>query len=143
MQGRGLWLDIAAGVSYSLAQGNNGFAYVVGSKSFGETDGERAPTVGHLGVRLDLYDYGYFEGPDSKKFSLYTGVEAPLTRSGTFTFVGEVATENNTFLNSASPYSASRRFCSRSSGFFATAEIMRRGVSMTNSELFAQIGTTF
>ena len=108
-------------MGYSLAQGNNGFAYVVGS----ETDGERAPTVGHLGVRLDLYDYGYFEGPDSKKFSLYTGVEAPLTRSGTFTFVGEVATKNNTFPNSASPYSASKRFRPRSNGFFA------------------QIGTTF
>lgn len=136
-------LDIAAGVGYSLSQGNNGFAYVVGSKAFGETAGERAPILAHLGLRYDLYDYGYFEGPDSKKFSLYSGLEVPFTRSGTFAFVGEVATKNNTFPNSASPYSTSVRFRPRSSGFSATAGLMRRGVSTTDSGFFAQLGTTF
>lgn len=136
-------LDIAIGASYSLAQGNNGFVYAVGSKSFGETKGERAAIMAHLGVRYDLYDYGYFEGPDSKKFSVYSGVEVPLTRRGQFSFIGEYASKNNTFANSASPYSASLRFRPRAGGFSATVGLMRRGVSTPDSGLFAQVGTSF
>lgn len=128
---------IAAGLGYSKALADNIHAYVVGTKYFGELTGERVPITGHLGLRYDRFDFG---SDDSKKFSVFAGVEVPVIRDGSLQFVGELATKNAE--GGSTPYSASVRYRPQNQPFSASIGIQRAGV-FRDSGLFAQIGYSF
>lgn len=137
---------IAAGVGYNRAQANNLYAYVVGTKYFGELTGERVPVTGHLGLRYDRFDYSSFANftdGKSSKASLFAGVEVPITRNGDFSFVGELQTKNAD--EAKGPFSASVRYRPAGQGFAASVGLQRRsiGIGDNSSNLFAQLGYTF
>jgi hypothetical protein len=131
---------IAAGVGYSRALLKNVHAYVVGTKSFGRgITGNSAPITGHLGVRYDRFDFGFAD--KSKKASVYGGVEIPFTRTGDFSFVGELQSKNFEG-DSEFPYSASIRYRPVGQGLSASIGIQRHGI-LDDNGLFAQIGYSF
>jgi len=134
---------IAAGLGYNKAQADNTFAYVVGTKYFGEVGGERVPITGHLGLRYDRFDYDYIGGGESKKASLFAGVEVPITRNGDFSFVGELQSKNLDFDGAKSPYSASVRYRPEGQGLSASLGLIRRPFITNDSGFFFQLGYTF
>lgn len=136
---------IAAGVGYNRAQANNLYAYVVGTKYFGELTGERVPITGHLGLRYDRFSYGFLSDAqidNSSRASVFAGVEVPIVRNGDISFVGELQTKNVD--GGSSPFSASVRYRPAGQGFAASVGIQRRGIGFgEGNNLFAQIGYTF
>ncbi len=135
---------IAAGAGYSRAEFNNTYAYVVGTKYFGEVTEERVPITGHLGLRYDQFDYGFLGGDKSNKLSIYAGVELPVTRNGDVSVVGELQSKVVKFSGAKAPFSLSVRYRPQGQGFSASAGIMNRGISReSKGRLFAQIGYTF
>ncbi len=134
---------IAAGAGYSRALLENTYAYVVGTKSFGRgITGNSAPITGHLGLRYDRFDLGDgFFDDDSNKLSVYGGVEVPFTRTGDFSFVGELQSKNFEG-DSEFPYSASIRYRPVGQGLSASIGIQRQGI-LDDNGLFAQIGYSF
>ena len=140
---------IAAGVGYNDAQAKNLYAYVVGTKYFGELTGERVPVTGHLGLRYDRFDFEDFSpflfDSKSSKASIFAGVEVPITRNGDVSFVGELQSKNSEFDGVGSPYSASVRYRPQGQGFAASVGIQRRGFGFSDdsSNLFVQLGYTF
>jgi len=139
---------IAAGAGYSRALLDNVHAYVVATKYLGNITGGgtggRAPIAGHLGLRWDRFDP---EGGDrSSQFSIYAGVEVPITRNGSFSFVGEIQSKNredDTFAEDPEfPYSASIRFRPPGRPYSASIGVMRQGIT-ADSGIFAQVGWTF
>jgi len=134
---------IAAGLGYNKAQADNTFAYVVGTKYFGEVGGDRVPITGHLGLRYDRFDYDYIGGGDSKKASIFAGVEVPVTRNGDFSFVGELQSKNLDFGGAKSPYSASVRYRPQGQGLSASLGLIRRPFITNDSGFFFQLGYTF
>jgi hypothetical protein len=148
-----LGVRIAAGVGYSRALADNIHAYVVGTKSFGRgiTAG-RAPITGHLGLRYDRYKYDALNlDTESKKLSVYAGIEIPITRTGNFSFVGELQSKNHEYdgdqnlIRAKAPYSASIRYRPAGQGFSASIGVQRRGYpgSSDRSGIFAQLGYSF
>lgn len=136
-------VQFAAGVGYSRSIFNNIFVYGVASKAF-NSSGDRAPIIGHLGVRYDRFDFNYLGGPKSDKTSVYGGVEIPFTSKGDFSFVGELQSKVVEFNGAKAPYSAGLRYHGVDNGFSATVGIQRRPIAFTNSSrLFAQVGYAF
>lgn len=141
---------IAAGVGYNDAQAKNLYAYVVGTKYFGELTGEKVPITGHLGLRYDRFDYNFISpdtfGSDlkSNKASIFAGVEVPIVRNGDVSFVGELQSKNTEFAGAKSPFSASVRYRPQGQGFAASIGLQRGAAGFSdNSNLFVQLGYTF
>ncbi len=132
-------VQFAAGVGYSRASINNTYVYGVASKAF-NSSGDRAPIIGHLGVRYDRFKI--FDAT-SNKTSVYGGVEVPFTSKGDFSFVGEL--QSKVVKGSAqAPYSAGLRYHGVDNGFSATIGIQRRPVIFdSKSRLFVQLGYAF
>jgi hypothetical protein len=138
-------LRVAVGAGYSDTFFQNIHGYVVATKYFGDISTGRAPIAAHLGVRYDRYEIG---DVDSNKASVYGGVEVPLTRDGTVSFVGEIQSKNvESEFSPATPYSAALRYRPTGGGFSASIGLQRQGVfgnvSDDSSNLFLQIGYTF
>jgi hypothetical protein len=138
-------LRVAIGAGYSDTFFENIHGYIVATKYFGNIATGRAPIAGHLGVRYDRYEIEPF---DSNKASIYAGVELPLTRDGTVSFVGEIQSKNvESEFSPATPYSAALRYRPTGGGFSASIGVQRQGVfgdvSDNSSNLFLQIGYTF
>lgn len=136
---------VAAGAGYSDTFFKNIHGYVVATKYFGDLAGGRAPIAGHLGVRYDRYEV---EDTHSNKASIYGGVEIPITRDGTVSFVGEIQSKNaESEFSPATPYSAAVRYRPTQGGFSASAGFQRQGVfgnvTDNSSNFFVQIGYTF
>lgn len=117
---------------------DNTFGYLVASKYLTQAIDGRIPVVGHLGVRWDKFEAGGF---DDDKFSIYGGVEVPLTRKGDFRVVGELGTER--VEDGEMPYSVGLRYRAANQPFGATIGLARHGVFGDDAELFAQLGYTF
>jgi hypothetical protein len=138
-------LRVAVGAGYSDTFFQNIHGYVVATKYFGDLAGGRAPIAGHLGVRYDRYKV---ENNRSNKASIYGGVEVPITRDGTVSFVGEIQSKNaESEFDPEIPYSAAVRYRPTNGGFSASAGIQRQGVFGNqlerSSNFFVQIGYTF
>jgi hypothetical protein len=136
---------IAAGVGYGdldsfASNGRNYHAYVVGTKYLGDLTSGRVPITAHLGARYDRYYFGSGAGRvRSNKVSAYAGVEVPFTRTGDFSFVGELQSKN---VNGGStPYSASVRYRRAAQPLSVSVGIQRQGIG--DSGLFAQLGYSF
>ena len=139
---------IAAGVGYNDAQAKNLYAYVVGTKYFGELTGEKVPITGHLGLRYDRFDYNFISTLDSdlksSKASIFAGVEVPIVRNGDVSFVGELQSKNSEFGGAKSPFSASVRYRPQGQGFAASIGLQRGAAGFSaDSNLFVQLGYTF
>lgn len=142
---------LAAGVGYSQVQFKNLYAYAVATKYLGEVSGDRVPVTAHLGVRYDRFDVSnsikdsFFgvTGTKSSKVSAFAGVEVPFTRTGDFSFVGELQSKNNSFGSGNTPYSASVRFRPQGQPYAVSAGVQRRGILSNDSGLFVQLGYTF
>lgn len=128
---------IAAGVGFSDALADNIRAYVVGTRAFGNPAAGRPPITGHLGARLDRYDDN-IGGGDDTRFSIFTGVEVPITVTGDFSFVGELGTK--VVDDGGTRYSAGVRYRPAGRPFGATVGFMR---PFGDTGFFAQIGYTF
>jgi hypothetical protein len=127
-------LDVAAN------NGRNFHAYVVGSKYLGAVSDERVPVTGHLGLRYDRFQFGTGVGKTrSNKASVFAGVEVPFTRTGDFSFVGELQSKNVS--GGGTPYSASVRYRPRRQPFSASLGFQRQGVG--GSGIFAHLGYSF
>lgn len=133
---------IAVGAGYSRALLNNVRAYVVASKYLGTVTADRAPVIGHLGLRYDRFTIPN-GGGRSNKASVYAGAEVPITRDGNFQLIGEIQSKNNKFGGARVPFSAGVRFRPAGQGFSATLGIQRQGLINTGGKFFAQLGYTF
>ena len=137
----------AVGAGYSKALYKNTHVYAVASK--GIQAGDRLINA-HLGLRYDRFKVnGGFAGGEvkSSKVSAFAGAEIPIDRQGNFSLVGEVQTKNaNSDLGGRAPFSLALRY-RNSSGFSASAGIMRQGVLAdiveTDTGLFVQLGKDF
>jgi len=131
---------LAVGVGYDRALLRNTHAYVVATKYLGAVTGDKVPITGHLGLRYDRFRPG--SGLlNSSKASIYGGVEVPFTRTGDFSFVGELQSRNNEYSRGV-PYSASVRYRPKGQGFSASLGLQRQGLTGDNG-LFAQLGYSF
>lgn len=136
-------VQFAVGAGYSRSDANNVYAYGVASKAFNGS-GDRAPIIGHLGVRFDRFDYDFVGGDKSDKTSIYGGVEIPFTRKGDLAFVGELQSRITEFDSLDAPYSAGIRYHGRENGISATVGVQRRPFFINSeSRVFAQLGYTF
>lgn len=131
---------LAVGAGYDRALLRNTYVYLVGSKYLGAINGDRTPITGHLGLRYDRFDPSG-GAADSSKVSVYGGVEVPITRTGDFSLVGEIQSENNEYAGTDFPFSASVRFRPAGEGYSASVGVQRQGLGDTG--FFAQLGYTF
>jgi len=131
---------LAVGAGYDRALVRNTHAYVVATKYLGAVTGEKVPITGHLGLRYDRFRPGNLI-PNSSKASIYAGLEVPITRTGDFSFVGELQSRNNEYSRGV-PYSASVRYRPKGQGFSASLGLARQGLTGDNG-LFAQLGYSF
>lgn len=139
----GVRLAVGGGYADLDTFGSNGrdyHAYVVGTKYLGDVTEGRVPITGHLGLRYDRYYFGSGGGKTrSNKASIYAGVEAPFTRTGDFSFVGELQSKN--IRGGSTPFSASVRYRPAAQPFSASLGLQRQGLGDTG--VFAQIGYSF
>lgn len=126
---------LAVGAGYDRALAKQTYVYGVASKYLGTVAEGRVPITGHLGVRYDR-----FKDADSKKASVFAGVEVPVVANGSVQAVGEVQSKN--FEGGKIPYSASVRFRPQGQPFGASIGIARQG-GTGRSGIFAQVGYTF
>jgi hypothetical protein len=137
-------IHYAVGAGYDRALLKNWRAYAVASKGFNVKKG-RTPIMGHLGVRWDRYsldDLGGFDGDSSSKVSIFAGTEIPVTRSGDFRLTGEIATRNNSFVQSMFAFAAGVIWGPSSSPFSVAAGIQRQGL-IGDEGWYAKIGYSF
>ena len=128
---------LAAGVGYDRALLKNTNVYLVGSKYLGTVSEGRVPITGHLGVRYDNFDA---LGGSSSKFSVFAGVEVPVTRTGDLQFVGELGSKKADGGNTV--YSAGVRYRPQGRPFGASVGIAQTGLG-SGGKLYAQLGYTF
>lgn len=131
----------AVGVGYSRALLHNIRAYGVASKPFNVRE-DRAPIVGHLGVRWDRYDLRDIDGDDSSRLSVFAGAEVPITKKGDFSFIGEIASRNNDFNTAKIPFSAGLRYGRPQSSWTVGAGYQRQGLT-DDSGFYARVGFGF
>lgn len=137
---------VAIGAGYSKAMLRNTYVYIVASKDFGDLTLGKVPVVGHLGVRYDRVDIkpGDFDNAGfqalSNYFSVYGGVEVPVTRTGELTLVGELQSKRTSVGETA--YSASVRYRPRGQSFSGSLGFQRQGLTGDNG-IFAQLGYNF
>lgn len=125
---------LAVGAGYDRALLKQTYAYGVASKYLGAVAEGRVPLTGHLGIRYDR-----FSDVNSRKASVFGGIEIPIAADGTFQAVGEVGSKN--IDGGSIPYSASLRYRPKGQPFGASVGIARQGAG--DSGLFAQVGYTF
>jgi len=139
----GVRLAVGGGYADLDTFGSNGrdyHAYLVASKYLGEVSEGRLPITGHLGVRYDRYYFGSGGAKTrSNKVSAYIGAEVPFTRTGDFSFVGELQSRN--ISGADIPFSASVRYRPAAQPFSASLGVARQGLGDTG--IFAQIGYSF
>jgi len=144
-------IQVAVGAGYNRALLKNEHVYVVATKTLGAISGDRTPMAGHLGLRWDRYKLSDLASSidDSKKVSVYAGLEVPVTRDGNFTVVGELQSKNQEFDKSTGtawpakvPYSVSVRFRPPGQGFSGSIGMQRQGIT-GDTGLFIQLGYTF
>ena len=128
---------LAAGVGYDRALLKNTNAYLVGTKYLGAVSEGRVPITGHLGVRYDNFDA---LGGSSDKFSVFAGVEVPVTRTGELQFVGELGSKKADGGNTV--YSAGVRYRPQGRPFGASVGIAQTGLG-DGGKFYAQLGYTF
>jgi hypothetical protein len=128
---------IAAGVGYDRIRLKQTYGYIVASKYLTSVSSDHLPVVGHLGVR---YDHFNVLGVTSNKASVYAGLEAPITRTGEVSLVGEIGSKETQ--GGKSVYSAGLRYRPSGSGFSVGAGWMRDSLSFS-SGFFANLGYTF
>ena len=135
---------VAAGVGYSRALLKNTHAYVVASKYLGQLREGRTPITGHLGLRYDRFSLSDLGGGKSNKASVYAGLEVPFTRTGDFSFVGELQSKNSSSIIGSDkiPFSASVRYRPAGKGYSASLGAQRQGL-FPNTQVFVQIGYSF
>jgi hypothetical protein len=134
---------VAVGAGYSRAFFKNRHVYIVASKPVKNFLNGRPPVTLHLGVRHDHYQSN---DETSNRASIYGGVEIPINRNGTWTFVGELQSPNHDF-NVAKPhtsqlYSYALRVRPHGKKYSTTFGIHRQGV-LSDSSLFANFGYDF
>jgi hypothetical protein len=136
-------LKIAIGAGYSQAFFQNRRLYAVASKPVGHFLRGRPPVTLHLGLRHDRYKSN---DETSNRASIYGGVEIPIDRSGTFTFIGELQSPNHDFSvskpHTSQLYSYALRVRPRGKKYSTTFGIHRQGV-LSDSSLFASFGCDF
>jgi len=126
---------LAVGAGYDRALAKQTYVYGVATKYLGTVVEGRVPLTGHLGLRYDR-----FADADSKKASVFAGVEVPIVANGSVQAVGEIQSKN--FENGGKiPFSASVRFRPQGRPFGASIGFARQGAA--NGGLFAQVGYTF
>lgn len=141
----------AVGAGYDRAMLKNMYVYGVATKAFGSVSEGMPSITGHLGLRYDRYDISNLlpAVADSKKVSVYGGVEVPVTRTGDFTLVGELQSKNQEWAKNTGaafpdkmPYSVSVRYRPAGKGISGSIGLQRQGLTGDNG-LFLQLGYTF
>lgn len=131
----------AVGGGYDRALLNNFRAYAVASKPFGGDAGS-APIWGHLGIRYDYFDLDDIGGSSSKRVSVFTGIEYPLTRNGNLTLTGEIQSKNNDLDNAKFPFSVGLNYNLANSGIGLSAGYQRHGL-IDDEGFYARVGYFF
>jgi hypothetical protein len=164
-------LNLAIGGGHNRSLLRNTFAYVVASTSIADFKGRpvrfhlgarydrfRAEPVnfpvlaGNVNFNTDFNLGGSAGGfitvnnlagrLNSKRSSVYSGVEIPLSRTGTYSFVGEIQSKTTNFPGAESPYSVALRYTPRGERSFATLGAARSGIT-GDTGFFGQIGYRF
>lgn len=118
----------------------NTYAYFVATKSLSAIEEGKAPITGHLGLRWDDFEAeGEIGSISDDKFSVFAGVEVPVTRDGQFQIVGEAQSKN--IDGGKSPYSIGVRYRPAGKPFGASIGLQRQGLG--DSGLYLQAGYTF
>jgi hypothetical protein len=131
----------AIGGGYDGALLDNFRAYAVASKPFGGHAG-RAPVWGHLGIRYDQFDLEDMGGSNSKRVSVFTGIEYPLTRDGNLALTGEIQSKNNDLDKAKFPFSIGLHYNLGRSGVGFAAGYQRQGL-IDDEGFYARVGYFF
>jgi len=146
--------DLAIGANYEKLDADTGddnhyTVYLAGTKDF-NTNSNRAPIQGTLGLRWDRLTYPSSIADNSSKVSVYVGASVPLTRTGDFSLVGEVGTktvEDSSVSHANTPYAIGLRYHPKASGLSAGIGFGRPGIITQQNGIgtswFAQIGYAF
>jgi hypothetical protein len=134
-------VQFAVGAGYDRALLKNVRAYGVASKAFRVWE-DRAPVMGHLGVRYDRFDLDDIGGPKSNRVSVFAGTEIPITRDGVFALTGEIQSKNNDFNEAKIPFSVGARYRPLGGGFTISAGYQRQGL-ISDAGFYAQVGYSF
>jgi hypothetical protein len=157
-------VSIALGGGFSSALVNNGYAYLVGSKGFGDMGEGRSRLKLHLGVRYDRFrtdeitarvETGFGSGTPnfgrfkSSKVSVYGGAEYQIGRD--YALIGEIQSKNNDFesdvtgdLNNdvKTPFSVALRYAPKDERGTLTVGAARQGLT-GDKGYFVQLGYKF
>ena len=131
----------AIGGGYDGALLHNFRVYGVASKPFGGDAGS-APIMGHLGIRYDQFNLDDLDGSNSKRVSVFAGIEYPLTRTGDLTLTGEIQSKNNDLPDAKIPFSLGVNYNLANSGLTFSAGYQRQGL-IDDEGFYARVGYFF